>query len=99
MTLQTFAAENLCCFRWGDERTVKCAQMVSKDPHLRDRKFYFKIDLNLIDKYACSLTRHQINVSVKEFLINKFETSIHLVLVICRVKSLEDPLQIARVSN
>ena len=48
--------------------------------------FNYEMNLNLIDKYAGSLTRHQINVSVKEFLINKFETSVYMVSVISRVK-------------
>ena len=39
MTLQTQAPENFHLCRWGDERTVKRAQTVSEDPHLRKRKF------------------------------------------------------------
>ena len=42
MTLQTRAPENFCSCRWGDERTVKRAQMVSEDPHRRERKFSIK---------------------------------------------------------
>ena len=41
MTLQTCAPENFRLCRWGDERTVKRAQMVSEDPHRRERKFVY----------------------------------------------------------
>ena len=37
--LQTYAPENFCSCRLGDERTVKRAQTVSEDPHRRERKF------------------------------------------------------------
>jgi hypothetical protein len=39
VTLQTRAAENFHSCRWGDERTVKRALMLSKDPHRRERIF------------------------------------------------------------
>ena len=32
MTLQTCAPENFSLCRWGDERTVKCAQTVERGP-------------------------------------------------------------------
>ena len=38
MTLQTDAAENFRSYQWGDERTVKRTQTVSKEPHRRERK-------------------------------------------------------------
>ena len=39
VTLQTCAPENIRSYYWGDEQTVKRAQMVSEDPHRREQKY------------------------------------------------------------
>ena len=43
MTLQTCAPENFSSCWWGDEWTIKHAQMVSEKPHRRERKFYSSV--------------------------------------------------------
>ena len=43
MTLQTSALENFRLCQWEDERTVKRAQTVSEDPHLRERNLKYTL--------------------------------------------------------
>jgi hypothetical protein len=56
VTLQTCVPENFRLCRWGEERTIKRAQMVSEDPHRRERKFrFFFRKLAFMSHYDISL--------------------------------------------
>jgi hypothetical protein len=57
--------------RWGDEQTVKRAQMVSEDPHRRERNF-LTMELKQIHSHGKKLFKKSFHPSISFFIFGQY---------------------------